>query len=1516
MKRENRNYDLLSSGSKRRGSGINLMAGTDGSMSAEDREYVAGLADNMRVAEWQMKQAQKRLDDLGRVDMNAYYKERQKNYLVPKDSEERRRFQYVTSPNVVDDAIGRYYDEIFAPNLRKQRAEADNRGVEAYKSYAWVSGADPSLALSNMNKETDPLATVERTMALPDDGGLDAIAERYAAYAGIDAAEYRKQVLEPALRQRAINDIAKEKTPKSRAEYLLREATRNSLAGSLNNMRHYGYKGASHRYIDDAAMENYKPSSGERLAAGVGGLLLDSGLFAGLGTAASMLTGKATNIAVNRAVNKMLASGASKGVTREMAEETAKNAILGSLKTKILQSSMTQGLTLGAYDAAHSVADDILHGEQPEFSDAATAFGKGAATGVALGAVGTPLRHVSRGLTGGKRFAASTGILGAESAVFTASTEASKILAGVEVEPIDLVNDFGESAATLIAMRMFHWRPSGASEKLNTVGRLKSGLRFSAPEAGELAATGVNPNEFVANIEKSLNVYQKGSGKAAEQVREDYIKLMSTSGLSASTRSKLLYLVENKLSSIPPEPVDYKVEDKGNGRFTFSTFDAEGQPLETVECNSREDLKSAYFIRIGSLRRNRIASHERELMQSYDSQNFFRQAGIYARETGADVDKLSDAMYRKARNEEITGEEQAMLDEILHRSNYSDSEVGQMLHSLRMSLEKEYNLNEGSLLSAINKPTYYCSKAENEALNRYEMIMAEEVRKLHSGVSNEQISELSEIDNRYSGLGNRELKEQEERDYKDMIIRTGGKMNEGSIPTFTEQFGIFSDGVHKPADWDDTYVWNTNNNRHTPKDIDRMAIEVQRMGDKLGSDIEVITDESQISTSDPEYFFKVRSYGWFDDGTGKVVINLPNNQNIAEVRRTVLHEVVGHKGFSELFGYYYYDFLEEVYRRGSDEVRAAIDYQAERKGRSHHAGADEYLAILTERVENNTPEQRNILKRFCDFIREMLQRYNLYSGELSEADLLSLIRRHHDAMVKRRQYDSYRSEAFRPFETAARRDNGYNNEQVAFKRYIRDMKRNPNMEGLNEGFHDFKRRMYGDVDYSRFRYRDYGHKGLEKLGKTPYYNNRYYDDALKLHSLGRNIDGIEERTGWKKNDDNIWLRSSTDILDNVKVYDYVYRTLRLHDPKKAVLYKELASKLPHKRTKEENSILEDCRQVATIYDGTAKVNDIMYDWTLFKAYPEIAEMPVTFCNLKDRYSVYDAENKRLLIDKKGFADPDFVNELYLTMQHIVHDAEGVTLRPIDKQKTRNDAIMGYNDAMYTIHDIGYPTIKYKRDSFRPYEKENFRMRYGVNIEDFLDTYPNEESFLKKNNNFRWLDNNGTKLRNYAINSLELKEFLGGPIDLINEVIKNSSRDNDAITLREVEKMRGIVSGVPNYELPEYKSPLNGRSIEEIQNEYNDAYGVGSDNYYAKDDIPLDVLDSDAKLEEYLMNDLAIDKKHYTETEDNNKRNRNKKRTKTQKEPKHAEREVDNETEQKLKELSRRIDELQKGMFGK
>lgn len=1390
-------------------------------------DYLSSLRRGVDIGGDYIRESQRRWNEWSPENGEQTLLNRQKESLFPKDSEERRRRSFVTAPNVVNEAIDEYYNNTFRPNFESVRKSADDRAFEAYKRNV-VPGANPFTALGAMRRETDPQKMLDEAMYMPDDGRLDEIAQRYAGYAGLDPDVYRRTVLEPAIRNRAVGDLVESSTPKSSVEYLGRQAWKKSLFGGLTDLALQGYSGTNnHRFIDDAAMENYNPSRAERWGAGVGGLLLDSGVFSGIGSAASSVTKLTTTFLKNRAVSQMIAKGAGT-VSREAAEQAVKKSMVNSLGAKILQSSMNQGLTLGAYDAAHSVVNDLLHGESVDAGAATSAFAHGAATGAMLGVAGTPLREISRGLTGGKKIAASAGVLSAESAVFTASTQLSKAASGAEIEPIDLVYDFGESMATLLAMRMSHWRPSGGDAKLNSVGRLKSELRFSQPEAEEIAGNGVNPDAFITNLERSLNVYQKNSERSAEEVRNDYLRLMSSSDLSAATRAKLLFLVENKLSSTPPAVVDYSISPRKEGGYNFVTLDAEGRKIDTRVCMDKESVKSALFICTGDVRRNRIAENERLLMQNYDSQNFFRQAGKYALETGTKVDVISDAMYKKANGEPLTATEQGIMDDILQRSNYKDNEVAQMLYGIRRNLEVEYGLKEGSLLAAVNKSTFHCSPKENEALNAYEKRIESEVHALYDGVSQSRAMELSADGRRFAGLGNEELKKAEGESYVTNAIRTGEGLNEGSIPTITEKYGLFANDLRQPEDWNNEFVWNTRRHKHRKSDIEKMGDEVTELARRLGCDVELIRNEKEISELDAEYSDKVRSLGWFDEHNDRIVINLPNNANVKEAKVTVVHEVVGHRGLAGLFGNYYYDFLEEVYTRGSDEVRSAIEYQASRKGGSYHAGVDEYLAILSEKTYT-TPEQRSLLQRLRDFVRDMLQRFNIYKGRITEHDLTSLIQRHHSAILEGKSPDSYRRKAFTPFETAWRGDGGYYNDRVAWERYNRYMKQNPDLDGLAPGFHDFKRRIYGGEDTyddnKQTHHRYIGETGVEEFDKISPGHKENLEHAKDYDSHSHRRFRVKYMHNWEKSPYGEWRTFIPYQVDEVKLKDYIHRTLKVLDQKRASEYFQIMCKPEKKRTEKEKEFLEKCLFVASQFDDHVVLDDIVVDEMLYKVYPGIDKIPVVFHNLNDRLSFYDAENKVIVVDKRGFLIPKELKfSLMSTMYHVVQERESYNLQPVYK-----------DELIYQLSKI-YAEARYQRSLLPLFEKKDantgekisdFEKLYGISIYDFKEKYPTLESFLKDYMGNEWPDKGGKMFYNVSTTTDEMKKFLLGPLDIIDESvakIKNRAKANapSGITLSEAERLRREQMELEEIERRRLGKPARGE--EDILAEFERIYG--------------------------------------------------------------------------------------------
>lgn len=1325
---------------KRNGNNMpeNEYAGTV-SRSLRDSEGYAAMQRNMA----DISRSQHYLQELGdNENRRQYYNDSMRDYLVPEDTEQRRRQQFVLSKNGVNDAIDEYYNNTLQPQFHAQRKEAEAEGRREYMRYAGVPGANPHTAIGQMQHAADPNKVINSTMENLDDDTLDEIAAPYARYAGFDPQAYREGVLKPHLQNKMVDEYVNERTPKSSLEYITRAAVDNSLTGKMINLSKKAYAQTdSYNYINDAAMQNYNPNKAEDFAAGVGSLLTDSAVFYALGAVAGKAVNGATTLAKTRLANKVLAKGAARGMTKESANAIADRFILNNIKTKILQSSGVQGLTLGTYDAANSVADDLLHGGDVSLSRAAGAFAKGMGTGAALAVVGTPLKEQARKLAGAKRVLANTGVITAESAVFTASTEASKLASGVDIEPIDLVHDFGESAATLLAMRMFHWRPN-AHDKLNPMGHLKGKLRFSLAERQEIERAGVNADSFIAALEKSMRVNSRGFSKDALEVKDKYMKLMESPELSASARSKLLYIVENKVTSTPPVPVDYKVEKLDDGKISATLYDITGGKIESEIFENKMALETFLLRNTGALRANRISSYEEILQRNYNTQDFFRQANEYAKEKNVDVNRISDAMYKKAKNETLTPDETNMLGEIMSRTSYGEGELAKMLADMRSDIEKEYDLHPGTISYQMKKNPFRCSPQLNAALDKYESLMYEQVRALQNGEHRRVGDNASELN-----MSNADRIAAEREQYlEDLSNSETGNLGKHIVPDISERLGEFVDynNVYVPKQWNKPYVWSLYGTRKTPGELKQFSEEAQKLGDLFNVKLNFIFDEREIKNNkDKEYGKQVRSLGWYNTSDHSLVINLPNHHTLGSVRNTVVHEVVGHYGLSRVFGSYYLDFLEELYYRASPQVKYEINSIARGKPVSLHDRIDEYLAGLTE-YTTPEPEHRTMIQRLHNFLRNMLVRFKIYKSEseIGKDDLIDLLERHHGAMA--RKYSPYRSrqEVFGDF-SASQHWGGYNNMDNYFNReralYEKDRNMNYAPEEFRESRKAYMKQYFGkniNIEPSENsvnisgnkgkRYRFIGVEGAKNLNDARHTEHiKQYKEAVSMRKAGHSPQYIKMKTGWEVGGDGKWRK---EIADNIQIKDYISNSLLFSNDEMYDKYNYLTTKSGKLTTNEYKQLL-DITLKETPYDNDATLVDIVSDNLFFNAYPDLKHLPVRFKMMKDKDCQYDPRSKVLYVDKRAFESPKFAEELTLSMQRMIQDYEdfsrGFDLAAI----ATNEERQAYKDAkgmIATIEEMISDGDVYNRVDRL---KKEFRDRYNLNYDEFTSIYPSLNEFV-------------------------------------------------------------------------------------------------------------------------------------------------------------------------------------------
>lgn len=116
------------------------------------------------------------------------------------------------------------------------------------------------------------------------------------------------------------------------------------------------------------------------------------------------------------------------------------------------------------------------------------------------------------------------------------------------------------------------------------------------------------------------------------------------------------------------------------------------------------------------------------------------------------------------------------------------------------------------------------------------------------------------------------------------------------------------------------------------EDRDMMRSAVQQMGEKLHTDINIIEDVNEITHPNAAVQERRRkSKGWYDTATGQVNIVLDNNKNIDDVKASVGHETIAHKGLRELVGEENYDeFLDETYQHLRDDLKKGVDDAAGR----------------------------------------------------------------------------------------------------------------------------------------------------------------------------------------------------------------------------------------------------------------------------------------------------------------------------------------------------------------------------------------------------------------------------------------------------------------------------------------------------------------------------------------------------------------------------------------------------------
>lgn len=173
-----------------------------------------------------------------------------------------------------------------------------------------------------------------------------------------------------------------------------------------------------------------------------------------------------------------------------------------------------------------------------------------------------------------------------------------------------------------------------------------------------------------------------------------------------------------------------------------------------------------------------------------------------------------------------------------------------------------------------------------------------------------------------------------------------------------------------------------------------MHKKANELAEKLHLPVEIIESEEDMAKLKGQ---KAKAKGWYEVKSGKIVLVLPNNESVADIVETVLHEGVAHLGLRKLFGKQFTQFLDNVYNHAEQSIREKIDETARKNKVSTRTATEEYLASLAETTdfENiNAKWWSQIKKFFLDMLHTI--GFDYKGGTISDSELRYILWRSHE----------------------------------------------------------------------------------------------------------------------------------------------------------------------------------------------------------------------------------------------------------------------------------------------------------------------------------------------------------------------------------------------------------------------------------------------------------------------------------------------------------------------------------------
>lgn len=183
------------------------------------------------------------------------------------------------------------------------------------------------------------------------------------------------------------------------------------------------------------------------------------------------------------------------------------------------------------------------------------------------------------------------------------------------------------------------------------------------------------------------------------------------------------------------------------------------------------------------------------------------------------------------------------------------------------------------------------------------------------------------------------------------------------------------------------------------------------MAEKLHKEVKVCQNADEISDESVKAAVKKAEAegrtptrkGWFNTRTGEIEVYAPAAESVEDVKKTVLHETVGHYGLRELLSDSEQDYnnaMVEMYRLMNDKQKKEVQKMMADRKYDVATAMDEYLAKMAE--DRGNMVEPTFWEKAKSVVKNLLRKIRI-DVELTDGDLKYLLWSSHEALKNSRE---------------------------------------------------------------------------------------------------------------------------------------------------------------------------------------------------------------------------------------------------------------------------------------------------------------------------------------------------------------------------------------------------------------------------------------------------------------------------------------------------------------------------------